>query len=233
MIKTQLSFLPTISTTSLVSRGILWPKRPRRTIGFEWVDHAGGLPAYIESIAKSIKKTGKTTSQAIAIAVSRCKVWAAGGGNVNADTQAKATKAIAEWERKKKSGKSKKVAKLSNRTGLMESCVRPVEIIALSGPSYNIDNIRSEYDRLTREARKAKRAANPYVDDYLDYVYVKEVWNTHLIVQTDYSHGKLFKVDYTVDGSGNPTFSEPVEVVVEYVEAGKDISDNDLASALS
>lgn len=199
------------------------------------MDHAGGLPAYIEKIAKSIKKTGKTTSQAIAIAVSRCKVWAAGGGNVNADTQAKAAKAIAEWEKKKASTKGKKVAKLSAQTGLMEMCVRPVEMIALSGPSYNIDNVRRAYDDMMRVARKAARAADPFssYDDF-GWLWVKEVWNTHLIVEdSDGGSQKLYKVDYTVDKSGNPTFSKPVEVIVEYVEAGKDIADSELAPAKS
>ena len=37
-------------------------------------------------------------SRAIATAISRCKVWAAGGDGVKPDTQAKAAKAIAEWE---------------------------------------------------------------------------------------------------------------------------------------
>lgn len=199
------------------------------------MDKAGGLPAYIEDIAKAVKKTGKTTSQAIAIAVSRVKKWAAGGDNVNADTRAKAAKAVAEWERKKASSKSKKVAKLSAQTGIMEMCVRPVEMIALSGPSYNIDNVRRAYDDMMRAARKAARASDPFsaYDDY-SWMWVKEVWNTHLIVEdSDGGSQKLYKVDYTVDKSGNPTFSKPVEVVVEYVEAGKDISDDELAPATS
>lgn len=39
------------------------------------------------------------------------KVWAAGGGNVSAKTQAKAAKALEEWEAlKSKAGSSKKAA---------------------------------------------------------------------------------------------------------------------------
>jgi hypothetical protein len=67
-----------------------------------WVDAAGGLPSYIERIAKHLHyDKGFSISRAIATAVSRVKVWAAGGDNVSAATQAKAAKALAEWNRKK------------------------------------------------------------------------------------------------------------------------------------
>ena len=63
-----------------------------------WVEKAGHLPNYICHIAKALRdETGMPTGRAIAIAVSRCKVWAAGGGDVDADTRAKAEKAVAEW----------------------------------------------------------------------------------------------------------------------------------------
>ena len=71
-----------------------------------WVERAGQLPGYIREIARSIEKTGKTLSQAIAIAISRCKVWATGKG-VSKDTQAKASAAIAEWEKLKAKSASK------------------------------------------------------------------------------------------------------------------------------
>lgn len=68
--------------------------------GSNWVQEQGGLPEYICEVARAIKRSGKSTSQAIAIAVSRIKKWAAGVG-VDKDTQAKAAKALAEWEKKK------------------------------------------------------------------------------------------------------------------------------------
>lgn len=73
-----------------------------------WVEDAGGLPQYICEIARAILRDGPTkdVGRAISIAVSRCKVWAAGGGNVNADTRAKAAKAVAEWEAKKAKAKA-------------------------------------------------------------------------------------------------------------------------------
>lgn len=82
--------------------------------GSNWVQKEGGLPEYICRIAKAIKRSGKSTSQAIAIAVSRCKKWAAGGGGVDAKTRAKAAAAIAQWEKKKASAKSDNVVRASN-----------------------------------------------------------------------------------------------------------------------
>ena len=78
--------------------------------GSNWVQEAGGLPEYICEIARAVKRTGKTTSEAISIAVSRVKVWASGKG-VDKDTQAKAAKAVAEWEAKKAKSKAKTKAK--------------------------------------------------------------------------------------------------------------------------
>ncbi len=72
-----------------------------------WVDHAGGLPNYIERIAKHLhSEKGMTISHAIASAVNTVKRWAAGGDGVKPDTQAKAAKAVAEWEKKKASAKA-------------------------------------------------------------------------------------------------------------------------------
>lgn len=64
-----------------------------------WHNKHMQLPAYIQHIANDlIHERGFTTSRAIATAVSRCKVWCAGGDNVKADTRAKACAAVAAWE---------------------------------------------------------------------------------------------------------------------------------------
>lgn len=78
-----------------------------------WIEHASdyGLPLYIARIAKALIRSGHPKSRAIAIAISRVKVWAAGGGGVNADTRAKAAKAVAEWEALKAKSKAKKAVK--------------------------------------------------------------------------------------------------------------------------
>jgi hypothetical protein len=78
--------------------------------GSNWVQDAGGLPDFICRVARAIKRSGKTTSEAIAIAVSRMKVWASGKG-VDKDTQAKAAAALAEWEEKRAKSHAKSGAK--------------------------------------------------------------------------------------------------------------------------
>src|SRR5699024_7344050 len=80
---------------------------------FNWVDEVGGLPKYIREIADSLMENGFTESRAIATAVNTVKRWARGGparsggkGSVSAKTQAKAVKALAEWEAKKARAKA-------------------------------------------------------------------------------------------------------------------------------
>ena len=73
-----------------------------------WVENEGGLPKYIEDIALAlIRDHGMTRERAIATAISRVKRWAAGGGDVKADTRAKAAKAVAQWEALKAKAKAK------------------------------------------------------------------------------------------------------------------------------
>jgi len=74
-----------------------------------WVEKAGGLPSYIERIAKHLHyEQGMMIDRAIATAVNTVKRWARGGpaveggkGHVSAKTQAQAAKALAEWNAKK------------------------------------------------------------------------------------------------------------------------------------
>src|SRR5690349_10233370 len=64
-----------------------------------WRKPGWHLPYYIEHIANDLReKRGMTESQAIATAINACRRWAAGGGKVDANTRAAATKALAEWE---------------------------------------------------------------------------------------------------------------------------------------
>lgn len=189
------------------------------------VQGAGGLPDYICRIAKAIKKTGKTTSQAISIAVSRVKVWASGKG-VDKDTQTKAAAAVAEWEalRAKSHAKSagKKVVKAS-RTG---------EVLCLANTSYNVDAVRDAW--YGQSASWEKQNASSYnADDYaMARPYVKELWSDYLIVQADDSG--LYRVDYEVADDGDVTFDDPTPVKVQYVTlsadsmVGHDLSDADL-----
>ena len=203
--------------------------------GSNWVQDAGGLPDYICRIAKAVRKTGKTTSQAISIAVSRVKVWATGKG-VDKDTQAKAAAAVAEWEklRAKSHAKSdaKKVA-ASNTGG---------DILTLSAKitSFNVETVRRAWESQTDAWIKKYRAAFPDGDGPEPrpvYSYIRELWTDHVIVEA--RGDTLFRVDYAVDADNNVTFDEPVQVKMQYVTVaqddmvGSDISDDDLRRILA
>lgn len=80
-----------------------------------WVEASGGLPKYIERIAKRLHyEKGMTISHAIATAVNTVKRWARmgkvakhgdpGNSHVTAKTAALAAAAVASWEAKKRAG---------------------------------------------------------------------------------------------------------------------------------
>lgn len=169
-----------------------------------WLEEkaVGGLPEYICRIARAIHEgdASKTISQVIAIAVSRVKVWAAGGGGVTAKTRAKAAKAVAEWEKKKAA------AKLDNKVKASHS---KDDLLNLS--SYNVDDIKNQY-----------RAAHPEATGPNgQYRYIREMWSDYLIVALEDINSanlKFVKVPYTVDSDGKATFGQEVEVKQSYVE---------------
>ena len=76
-----------------------------------WVENENGLPRYIEEVAIGIMKSGKTREQAIPIAISRIKRWAAGLDGVTKKTQMKSVAALALWEKMKASARAKRLAK--------------------------------------------------------------------------------------------------------------------------
>jgi SPP1 gp7 family putative phage head morphogenesis protein len=87
-----------------------YPKLERVPGKQNWVDKSGGLPSYIERIAKHLHyEKGMDISRAIAVAVNTVKRWAAGGTvtehgttkTITAKTQAQAAAALAQWEAKK------------------------------------------------------------------------------------------------------------------------------------
>lgn len=99
-----------LAVMDLVSSAV-YPGLERKPGGPDnWVEATGGLPSYIERIAKHLHyERGYSISHAIATAVNTVKRWAAGGlvaehgttQRVSAKTQALAAKAVAEWESKK------------------------------------------------------------------------------------------------------------------------------------
>lgn len=194
-----------------------------------WVERSGGLPNYICKIAKAVMKSGKSKSSAIAIAVSRTKKWAAGGDNVDADTKAKAAKAVAEWEALKSKNKAKKVVKASRQDGS--------EYLELSNiPSFNMDMIRKAYNQMQQQMRETYRqqavaeGKRPEYSDDVPYSYIREMWTDYVIVEIEDTKGSnqvLAKVPYEVSGS-TVTFGVPVEVKQEYVEVEEELSDDEL-----
>lgn len=111
-----------------------------------WVDKAGGLPEYICEVAKDVRDKGHSTSQAIAIAVSRIKMWAA--TSKDPKVKAKAAKAIAQWEKMKAKSHSDNV-KASSLDRLS---------VALSAPTFALNTKEDVQAALQYYATPANRA---------------------------------------------------------------------------
>lgn len=187
--------------------------------GKNWVENAGGLPDYICRIAKAVMKSGKSKSSAIAIAVSRVKKWAAGGSDVDADTRAKAAKAVAQWEKLKGKNKAKKVSLSQTNSGETFVCLSNIA-------SFNTDMVRNAYDTQERAARQAHyKATGETSSEAMPYSYVKELWTDFVIVRYE-DADSLARIPYEVSGD-SVSFGEPERVVVEYrtVENSGSLSD--------
>lgn len=178
-----------------------------------WVENSGGLPAYIEEVAKAIKKSGKTTSQAIAIAISRIKKWAV-DPKTDATTKAKAVKAVAQWEAlraKNKARMSAKKVEASNGTpGFLNLCV----------PSFDVNAVRKAFDK-----EYGPSYSEGPVDGTKPYNFIMELWTTHLIYCEEAygdKESEYYKLPYTVSASGEVEFGEAKEVARVYVEVPED-----------
>jgi hypothetical protein len=87
----------------------VYPSLERKPGKQNWVDKAGGLPSYIERIAKHLHyEKGMTISRAIAVAVNVVKRMCSSGDlnfkgaqQVNAKSRAEACNAVRQWEAKK------------------------------------------------------------------------------------------------------------------------------------
>jgi hypothetical protein len=159
-----------------------------------WIERAGGsLPNYICEVAKGVMRSGKSRSAAIAIAVSRIKKWAVGGDDVNADTVAKAVKALAQWEALKARHAAKKLVKASKADG--------TEYLMLSEVSeVSLNQVSEAWERYNRELNKAIADAFDYktADEHAPYSYVREVYLDFLIVSFEGPDGGFAKIPYTV-----------------------------------
>ena len=186
-----------------------------------WVENSGNLPPYVRKLARAIEKDGHDLSSAISIAIGRVKNWAKGGGDVDADTQAKAAKAVAQWEALKAKNAAKKVAKLSREDGS--------EYLMLTNVgTFNTEVVRRSWDAIEREKRKAYREKNPQAHDVYDvipYTYIRELWTTYIIVETEGRGGNAFaKIPYTVSKNNEVTFGTPVAVEQVWKDEKGDLS---------
>lgn len=172
-----------------------------------WVQNAGHLPPYVRKLARAISRNGKSLDSAIAIAISRIKVWAAGGGDVNADTRAKAAKALAQWEALKAKNAAGRVIKATNEAGS--------EYILLS----NVSSFNTEIVRTAWEA--AQRAERSRVSIEYDFQWITELGTDYIIVNGDNGATRL-RIPYTVDDNYEVTFGEPKKVVQLWVTAEDD-----------
>lgn len=96
----------------------VYPSLERKPGKQNWIDEVGGLPSYIERIAKHLHyEKGMTIGRAIAVAVNAAKKMCATGDlnfpglqQVNPGSRTEACEAVAEWEAKKKAIKAKRLA---------------------------------------------------------------------------------------------------------------------------
>ncbi len=203
--------------------------------GSNWVQDVGGLPEYICQVARAIKRSGKSTSRAIAIAVDRMKKWSTGVG-VDKDTQAKAAAALAEWEAKRVKSKARTAAKK-----VAASNAQGGAILALTDADYNVEIVRTAFEHRTRSLRKAWREANPMAgyEECPPSWWVRELWTNYLIVSTDYgTDATLYKIPYEVNDKLDVTFGDPVEVKTQYVVVAEtdlttEMTDADLQNLLT
>lgn len=165
-----------------------------------WVERGGGLPPYVRKLARAIMKTGKSKSQAIAIAISRVKKWAAGGDGVNADTRAKAAKALAAWE----------ALKARNKAGHVKLTSYPDEgqyLMLSDVKSFNVDNVRRAWDGMQSANRRVSSSPDSY-----PYSWIRELWSDHIIVENESPTGtKYEKIPYAVEDN-NIVFGNPIQV---------------------
>lgn len=94
----------------------VYPGLDRKPGKSNWVDKTGGLPSYIERIAKHLHyEKGMPIGRAIATAVNAAKKMCATGDlnfpgrqTLNVGSRAQACKAVAEWNAKRAAARAKK-----------------------------------------------------------------------------------------------------------------------------
>lgn len=218
----------------MLSSGCSLDSSPKKN----WVEKSGGLPNYICKIAKGVMKSGKSKSQAIAIAVSRVKKWAAGGDGVEADTKAKAAKAVAQWEALKTKNKKKQLVAASYITPDGEE---DNYLILSYIPSFKTDIVRTAWSKYQSEVREQWRQTHQSESaygnktvassDYAPYRYIKELWTDFILVETEdgpETTPLLAKVPFTVHPlTKEVTFGKETEVRQVYVEMDDELTESE------
>lgn len=197
---------------------------PGKNNWIEKVGPGGNLPPYVRKLARGIMKSGKTKSQAIAIAIGRIKTWARGGGDVSAATRAKAAKALAQWTALKAKNKSKGVVKATSSTG--------EDYLMLTGVgSFNTEYVRNAWRQLedARERAHDHAVTEGEPTRASSYYSIRELWSDHIIVSNDYevtTSSIVLKVPYTITGS-QVDFGDPIIMRLKYVEDDLELSENE------
>lgn len=186
-----------------------------------WVDDKGGLPNYICRIARAVKRSGRSTSQSIAIAVSRVKKWAAGGGDVTAKTRAKAAKALAQWE-------AMKLARDRDELVLLTRQKDGEQFIVLSRISnFNTSVVYEAWEQVETDKMNNYLDLNPHLKydgkSHGRDSYIVELWTSYIIVSMyfRFEGDRYLKIPYTVEGS-TVYFGEPTEVEKAFVPVKHD-----------
>lgn len=219
------------STILLLARGCSLATSPGNKDN--WIERSGpggkggSLPNYICKVAKGIMRSGKTRSQAIAIAVSRMKKWAAGGSDVNADTRAKAAKALAQWQALKAKNKAKQVVAASyvNSRGEEDGYLMLTNI-----PSYKTDIVRMAWEAQERASRESEASRASQEEPGLSsYRWIRELWTDFIIVEDERGgQSQLVKVEFTVNPlTHKVTFGEETLVRQVYIETEEELTDNE------
>jgi hypothetical protein len=89
--------------------------------------------------------------------------------------------------------------------------------------SFNVDEVRRQFNAIDEQARRDVNRGNPYsspASEPMPYRYVREVWSDFIIVENEGSASggsTLSKIPYSVDTEGKVQFGKPSPVRVEYV----------------
>lgn len=144
------------------------------------------MPEYICRVARGIMRSGRAKQTAIQMAIGRMKVWAAGGGNVKADTRAKAAAAVAEWEKMKMT--AQKLAEFDLESG-------DVLLLSATLPSFSLEGVKRAWD-----AQQKGESGQ-----------VTEVWTDAVVVQNPDASYDRIPFEF-IDGA--VTFGDPQRVTM-------------------